>query len=70
MAVGLYIMTAKWFTSSKSLASPAVTVARGLSNTFSGIAPADVADFVGVQLLAVGLATLFFGWLLDEPIAR
>lgn len=64
MAVGLYITAAYWFTSSTSFANPAVTIARGFSNTFAGIAPADVAAFVLVQLVAAICATVFFGWLL------
>lgn len=69
MAVGLYITAAYWFTSSTSFANPAVTIARALSNTFAGIAPADVAAFVGMQLLAAVLATRFFRWLLAEAAA-
>jgi len=65
-AVGLYITAAYWFTSSTSFANPAVTIARGFSNTFAGIAPANVAAFVAVQLIAAMLATVFFRWLLDE----
>jgi glycerol uptake facilitator-like aquaporin len=65
-AVGLYITAAYWFTSSTSFANPAVTIARGFSNTFAGISPADVAAFVAVQLVAATLATIFFNWLLDE----
>ncbi len=65
-AVGLYITAAYWFTSSTSFANPAVTIARGFSNTFAGIQPVDIAAFVGVQLLAACLATLFFNWLLRE----
>ena len=67
MAVGLYITAAYWFTSSTSFANPAVTIARGLSNTFAGISLADVAPFVAVQLVAAVLATLFFGWFLAGP---
>lgn len=66
MAVGLYITAAYWFTSSTSFANPAVTIARGFSNTFAGIAPVDVTAFVAVQLFAAVLATWFFGWLLRE----
>lgn len=70
MAVGLYITAAYWFTSSTSFANPAVTIARGFSNTFAGIAPIDVAAFIGVQLVAAVLATWFFGWMLrDDPNA-
>ncbi|WP_419905229.1 aquaporin [Kiloniella sp.] len=65
-AVGLYITAAYWFTSSTSFANPAVTIARGFSNTFAGIDPASILAFVAVQLTAACLATLFFNWLLDE----
>lgn len=66
MAVGLYITAAYWFTSSTSFANPAVTIARGFSNTFAGIQPENVAAFIGVQLIAAILATVFFNWILDE----
>jgi len=66
MAVGLYITAAYWFTSSTSFANPAVTIARGFSDTFAGIAPPNVAAFIWVQLVAAVLATLFFGWFLEE----
>jgi glycerol uptake facilitator-like aquaporin len=69
MAVGLYITAAYWFTSSTSFANPAVTIARGFSDTFAGIAPPDVAAFIAVQLVAAVLATWFFGWLLREDAA-
>ncbi len=70
MAVGLYITAAYWFTSSTSFANPAVTIARGFSDTFAGINPANVASFVAVQLVAAVLATAFFRWLLAaEPEA-
>lgn len=65
-AVGLYITAAYWFTASTSFANPAVTIARGFSNTFAGIDPAHVAAFVVVQLLAAVVATLTFKWLLAE----
>ena len=65
-AVGLYIIAAYWFTSSTSFANPAVTIARGFSDTFAGILPADVAAFAAVQLVAAVLAAFFFRWLLDE----
>jgi len=68
MAVGLYITAAYWFTSSTSFANPAVTIARGFSDTFAGIQPANVGAFIVVQLVAAVLATGFFGWLLaDDP---
>lgn len=66
MVVGLYITAAYWFTSSTSFANPAVTIARGFSDTFAGIAPTDVAAFIAVQMVAAVLATWFFGWLLED----
>lgn len=66
VAVGLYITAAYWFTSSTSFANPAVTIARGFSDTFAGIAPTDVVAFIAVQLVAAVLATWFFGWLLKD----
>lgn len=62
-AVGCYIGAAYWFTASTSLANPAVTVARALTNTFSGIRPQDVAPFVIAQLAGTAAAILFFSWL-------
>jgi hypothetical protein len=44
-AVAAYITAAYWFTASTSSANPAVTIARSLSNTFSGIRPVDVPLF-------------------------
>ena len=66
MAVGLYITAAYWFTSSTSFANPAVTIARGFSDTFAGINPTHVLAFVAVQLIAAALATVFFGWFLKD----
>ena len=48
--VGLYIMAALWFTASTSFANPAVTIARMLTDTFSGIQPADVMPFIASQI--------------------
>lgn len=60
MAVGVWIGGAYWFTSSTSLANPAVTVARAFSDSFAGIAPESVPMFVVMQVLglAVGLGLL------------
>jgi glycerol uptake facilitator-like aquaporin len=63
-AVGLYITSAYWFTSSTSFANPAVTIARSLSNTFAGILPSHVPAFIAAQLVGAVLATWLFGWLL------
>ena len=68
--VGLYITAGYWFTASTSFANPAVTVARGLTNTFSGIAPDDIAAFVVVQFLAAAAATLLFRWLTPADEGR
>lgn len=51
-SVGLYITAAYWFTASTSFANPAVTLARAITDTFSGIRPDDVAGFLFAQ--AVG----------------
>jgi glycerol uptake facilitator-like aquaporin len=51
-AVGCYIAAAYWFTSSTSFANPAVTLARSLTDTFTGIRPADVPGFMAAQALA------------------
>ncbi len=56
--VGVYITGAYWFTSSTSFANPAVTIARGFSDTFAGIAPSHIAMFIVMQIVAVGLATV------------
>lgn len=66
VAVGLYITAAYWFTASTSFANPAVTVARSLSDTFAGIAPASVPTFIAGQLIGVLCALAMFGWLLRE----
>ncbi|MEM9591086.1 MAG: MIP/aquaporin family protein [Pseudomonadota bacterium] len=63
-AVGLYITSAYWFTSSTSFANPAVTIARAITDTFSGIAPANVAIFIVAQLVGAAVAVVLFGWLL------
>ena len=66
-AVGLYITAAYWFTASTSFANPAVTVARALSDTFSGIAPGGVPAFIAAQLAGAAVATLLAVWLWPKP---
>jgi glycerol uptake facilitator-like aquaporin len=61
--VGLYIISAYWFTASTSFANPAVTLARAITDTFAGISPAGVPAFVLAQFVGALLATIFFGWL-------
>lgn len=63
VAVASYIMAAYWFTASTSFANPAVTVARSISDTFSGIRPADVPGFIGAQLGGALAATVVSRWL-------
>ena len=65
-AVGAYIAAAYWFTSSTSFANPAVTIARGLSDTFAGIRPIDVPAFVVAQLVGALVASMLSGWLFAE----
>ena len=65
-AVGLVIMAGYWYTSSTSFANPAVTIARGFTDTFAGIVPLHVPAFVLSQLVAAVVATLVFTWLLAE----
>ena len=65
-AVGLYITSAYWFTASTSFANPAVTIARSLSDTFAGIAPAGILAFIVAQLLGAALAALLSGWLWEN----
>lgn len=57
-AVGGYIAAAYWFTSSTSFANPAVTLARTLSDSFAGIAPASVLMFVAMQVLGGVIAVV------------
>jgi len=62
-AVGAYITSAYWFTSSTSFANPAVSLARAATDTFSGIRPVNVPAFIGAQLVGAAAATALFRWL-------
>ena len=62
-AVGLYITAAYWFTASTSFANPAVTIARALSDTYAGIAPAGIAAFIAAQIAGALLAAALARWL-------
>jgi len=59
MLVALTVTAGYWFTSSTFFANPAVTVARSLTDTFVGIAPADTLGFIAAQIVAVVLLALF-----------
>ena len=65
-AVGGYITAAYWFTSSTSFANPAVTIARGLSDTFAGIRPLDVPFFIAAQMCGAIAATVLIRWLIPS----
>jgi glycerol uptake facilitator-like aquaporin len=68
-AVGLYITAAYWFTASTSFANPAVTIARSLSDTFTGIAPAGVAAFIVSQIAGMLAAVILSRWLWHERMS-
>lgn len=65
--VSAWIGAAYWFTASTSFANPAITIARSLSNTFAGIAPAHVAGFIVSQLSGAVAGLLLAKYLLPEP---
>jgi glycerol uptake facilitator-like aquaporin len=66
LAVAAFITSAYWFTSSTSFANPAVTFARSLSDSFTGIRISDVAAFVLTQVVAAIAAAYFFDWLIPR----
>ena len=65
--VGAYIAGAYWFTSSTSFANPAVTLARTLSDTFAGIAPASAPPFLTMQLIGGALGLVLITALYPQP---
>jgi glycerol uptake facilitator-like aquaporin len=67
-AVGLYIISAYWFTASTSFANPAVTIARSLSDTFAGIAAHGIAPFIAAQFVGAALAVALARWLWPRQI--
>ena len=71
--VSLWIVAAYWFTSSTSFANPAITVARAMSDSFAGIAPANAAAFIAAQLAGAVTASLAARFLFppepDESLA-
>lgn len=69
-AVALYIAAAYWFTSSTSFANPAITIARSLSDTFAGIAPADAPGFIAAQLAGAAAGALCARGLFSAAAAR
>ena len=69
-SVALYITAAYWFTASTSFANPAITIARSLTDSFSGIAPGDAPGFIVAQLVGAGLAALAVRALFDDCAAE
>jgi len=67
-AVGSYIAAAIVFTPSTAFANPAVTVARTLNDTYTGIGPASVPGFIGAQLVGAVLAGMLVRWLMSERV--
>ena len=66
LAVALVIVAGYWFTASTSFANPAVTIARSLTDSFSGIAPNDVAAFILAQIAGALLGWLVADWLVAD----
>ena len=58
LAISAYITAAYWFTASTSFANPAVTLARGFTDSFAGIAFNHVPAFIAAQLVGAGLALI------------
>ncbi len=67
-AVAAYIAAAYWFTSSTSFANPAVTLARSLTDTFTGIRPRDTPYFIAAQILGGWCAMLIATWLYSTVV--
>lgn len=62
-AVGLFIMSAYWFTASTSFANPAAAIARSLTDTFAGIRLIDSSGFIFAQITGMLLSLLFVKWI-------
>ena len=61
--VAAWLGAAYWFTASTSFANPAITIARSLTNTFSGIRPVDAPAFILAQLAGALAALALARWL-------
>jgi glycerol uptake facilitator-like aquaporin len=68
--IAAWIGAAYWFTASTSFANPAITIARSLSDTFSGIRPVDVPPFIVAQLVGAMLALAVAGVLFRKSSAQ
>ena len=69
-AVAAYIGAAYWFTASTSFANPAVTIARALTDTFTGIAPLDVPAFILAEFAGALAAACVFRWLMASAPSK
>lgn len=67
-AVGIWIGGAYWFTSSTSFANPAVTIARALSDTFTGIEPSSAPMFILMQLVGAAIAYVLIRLLYPDRV--
>jgi glycerol uptake facilitator-like aquaporin len=68
--VALWIGAAYWFTASTSFANPAITIARALTDSFSGIRPVDTPAFIAAQLAGAMFGVLLARWLAGPTPAR
>ncbi|MBB6123552.1 aquaporin [Sphingobium subterraneum] len=67
--VASWIVAGYWFTSSTSFANPAVTLARTLTDSFSGIRPIDAPAFIAMQLIGAVLGNTVSVWLTKDKTA-
>ncbi|MES2289735.1 MAG: aquaporin [Pseudomonadota bacterium] len=65
--VAAWIVAGYWFTSSTSFANPAVTLARALTESFSGIRMMDVPGFMIAQMAGAAAGFVLSGWLVSTP---
>ena len=65
--VAAWIGAAYWFTASTSFANPAITISRSLTDTFSGIRPADTPGFIAAQMVG-GFAGLMLVRFFARPV--
>jgi glycerol uptake facilitator-like aquaporin len=70
VAVALFVVAGYWFTASTCFANPAVAIARSLTNTFSGIRPADAPWFILAELVGALLAAGLFRWLFASKTSK
>ena len=69
-SVACYITAAYWFTASTSFANPAVTFARALTDTFSGIRPIDAPMFIVAQIVGALVAYFFYRWMTHQDLPK